>query len=56
MAALIPARLTPLNEATPEAFVVAEPALVPFSVKLINVPLTPEAPDVSVAERVVVPP
>jgi hypothetical protein len=54
--ALIPLRLAPLNVATPEELVVAEPADPPLSVKLIVLPLTPEPPEVSVAESVVVPP
>ncbi len=54
--ALIPARLTPVREATPDAFVVAVPAFVPLSVNVTVLPLTPEVPAVSVAVTAVVPP
>src|SRR6266508_3052699 len=52
----MPFRLTPLSDATPEAFVVADPAEFPLSVKLMLLPLTPEPPDMSVADRLTVPP
>jgi hypothetical protein len=52
----MPARLTPFRVATPVAFVVALPTLFPFSVKSTVAPLTPFPPEVSVAERFVVPP
>src|SRR5262249_60303647 len=51
-----PARLTFVKVATPEASVDALPAAFPFSVKLIDLPLTPVPPAVNVAESVVVPP
>lgn len=54
----MPDKLTLLSVATPEVFVVAVPTLVPFSLKLMDLPLTPELSDVlvSVAVNVVVPP
>ena len=52
----IPARLTPLSVATPDAFVVALPTLLPFNVKAIVFPLTPDPEAVSVAERFTDPP
>jgi hypothetical protein len=54
--AFIPVRLTFGSVATPEEFVVALPTEVPFNVKLIDFPLTPEPPDVSVAVRLTVAP
>jgi hypothetical protein len=53
-----PERLTPLRVATPDAFVVALPTLVPLSLKLIVFPLTAVLSDVlfSVADRVTVAP
>jgi hypothetical protein len=42
--------------ARPDEFVIALPTEVPFNVKLIDFPLTPEPPDVSVAVRLTVPP
>ena len=53
---MIPVELAPLKVATPNEFVVPEPAAVPLSVKLIVLPFTPEPADVSVAESEVVPP
>jgi hypothetical protein len=53
---LTPQRLTPVSVATPLPSVTAVPTDVPFRVKLMVLPLTPEAPDVSVAEKLVVPP
>ena len=52
----MPVKLAPLKVATPDEFVVAEPAAVPLSVKLMVLPFTPEPADVSVAESEVVPP
>src|SRR5262249_29836816 len=52
----MPARLTFDNVATPDAFVEAPPAGVPFSVNPTDFPLTPVLPAVSVADNVVVPP
>jgi hypothetical protein len=54
--ALIPLTLTFERVATPEVFVVADPAGSPFSLNATLLPLTPVAPDFSVAERLVVPP
>src|SRR5205085_9673624 len=54
--ALIPAKLAADNVAMPEGLVVALPTPVPFRVKLIDLPLTPELLDESVAGRFVVPP
>ena len=54
--ALIPARLTFESVATPLAFVIALPTLVPLSVKLTVSLGTPTADEVSVALSVVVPP
>jgi hypothetical protein len=54
--ALIPVRLTPLSVTTPDPFVVAVPTLLPFKLKLIVFPLTPDPEAVSVAERFTVPP
>src|SRR5919204_5221130 len=54
--ALTPARLTPPRVATPLPFVGALPTLFPFKVNAIDFPLTPVAPAVSVADRVVAPP
>ncbi len=42
--------------ATPLPLVVPLPTELPLTVKLMLLPLTPEAPEVSVAENVVVPP
>ena len=53
---MIPERLTPFSVATPEAFVVPDPADVPLSVKVIVLPLTPLPLDVRVATRLTVPP
>ena len=55
---LIPDRLTLDSVATPLAFVVAVPALVPLSAKLMVLPLTAEPSEVlaRVAERLTVPP
>src|SRR6266699_7156472 len=54
---LIPARLTLFKVAVPLGLlVVAVPTTAPFRLKVIVLPLTPEPPDVSVAERLVVPP
>src|SRR5437867_12416679 len=53
---LIPDRLTLFKVATPLLLVFAVPTTVPFRLKVIVLPLTPEPPDVSVAERLVVPP
>jgi hypothetical protein len=54
--ALIPVRLTPLSDATPDVFVIAEPAALPFNVNETVLPLTPAAEEVSVAERFTKPP
>jgi len=55
-AAIVP-RLTPDTLATPEPFVVADPAALPLSVNAIVLPETEQPPDdVSVAERETVPP
>src|SRR5205809_5423114 len=54
--ALMPDRLAFETVATPLAFVTALPPLLPLSVKLIVLLLTPLPPDVSVAERFAVPP
>jgi hypothetical protein len=51
---LMPLRPTPLSVATPEPSVAAVPAAVPFTVKLIVLPLKAEPPEVSVAVRVAV--
>src|SRR5437867_684377 len=53
---LIPDRLTLSSVATPLALVVALPALLPLSVKLMVLLFTPDPPEVRVAERVAVPP
>ena len=52
----MPAKLTLLRVATPVASVVALPTLVPLRVKATVAPLAPAPPDVSVADRFVVPP
>src|SRR3954462_8445353 len=52
----MPVRLTPLSLAIPLPFVTALPAGEPLSVKETVLPLTGLPPEVSVAERVVVPP
>jgi hypothetical protein len=52
---LIPARLLD-KDATPEAFVTAEPAGEPFNVKFTVFPLTAEPPAVRVADRLAEPP
>src|ERR1051325_8226053 len=52
----MPDKLTLLSVATPLAFVVAPPTLVPLSVKLTVLPETPALFEVSVALSVVVPP
>src|SRR6266566_1492438 len=54
--ALMPERLAPARLATPLAFVVALPTELPLRVNATVLPLTPEPPDVSVAERFAVPP
>src|SRR5438093_6747692 len=53
---LIPERLALPKVARPLAFVVALPTELPFSVKVMVLPFTPEVPDVSVADRFTVPP
>src|SRR5947209_7150941 len=54
--ALMLPRLAPVTVATPLAFVVAVPTLVPLRVKAMILPATPEPPEVSVALRFTVPP
>ena len=56
--AVIPARLTPVTVAAPEAFVVAEPAGLPLRVKAIVLPLMPTLSEAlrSVADKLVEPP
>jgi len=52
----IPDRLTPILVATPLLLVTALPTGLPFSVKLMVLPLRSEAPDVKWADRLTVPP
>src|SRR5215211_1834695 len=59
----MPARLTPESEATPDEFVVGHAGVVappqttlPLSSNVTVLPLTPEPPEVSVAERFAMPP
>jgi hypothetical protein len=49
-------RETPESDATPDAFVVADPTLVPLRVKVMDLLETGDPLAVSVAENVVVPP
>ena len=55
---MMPAKLTLVKVAMPLLSVIALPALTPFNMKLIVLPLTAELSEVffSVAETVVVPP
>ena len=52
----IPDRLAPLLVATPLPLVVALPTGLPFRVKLMVLPLTGDPLEVSVADRLTVPP
>jgi hypothetical protein len=59
----VPLRLTLLSTATPLLLVVGQAGsgdvphtALPLSVKLIVLPLTPDPPEVRVADRLVVPP
>ena len=54
--ALIPDRLALASVATPLPLVVALPTELPLRVKLMVLPLTPEAPEVKVADKLTVPP
>jgi hypothetical protein len=52
----IPDRLAPVLVATPLLLVVALPTTLPFRVKLMVLPLTADPLEVSVADRLTVPP
>ena len=53
---MIPVRLAADTVATPEPSVIALPALFPFSVKLIDLPLTPTPLELRVADKSAAPP